>query len=409
MDLQRIGLENSLLKMAVAMLCLLGTVGLRAQTVTVIRTIDKAPVHNVFVFDLAHKASALSDSLGRVSLDDFGMDDTIVFRHPSYLKLRTTKRQALLSDYTVIIQAAVIQLPDAPIEGVYGPSGIVEERSNVFGTVEKIDAKQIQRVNAPTTADLLGRSGSVLVQKSQQGGGSPILRGFEANRVLLVVDGVRMNNAIYRSGHLQNSITIDNSILEQAEVVYGPSSVRYGSDALGGVIYFKTRDPRLSEGDSMVVGANAWGRYSSANNETSGHLDLELGGNKFGSLTSVTRSSFGDLRMGNIRHPAYPDFGKINHYAERINGLDSMLVNSDPNVHINSGYNQLDLLQKFLYKPSANASYTANFQYSNSSDIPRYDQLNDYQDGALRWAELKMPLSALYSLLRAPNTRSCGP
>ena len=73
-----------------------------------------------------------------------------------------------------------------------------------------------------------------------------MLRGFEANRVLLVVDGVRMNNAIYRSGHLQNAITIDPNVLERVEVIFGSSSVGYGSDALGGVVHYYTKTPKLN-------------------------------------------------------------------------------------------------------------------------------------------------------------------
>ena len=62
--------------------------------------------------------------------------------------------------------------------------------------VSLIDKTAIQKEAPTTAADLpYGSWGSI--QKSQGGGGSPILRGFEANRVLLVVDGVRMNNAIY--------------------------------------------------------------------------------------------------------------------------------------------------------------------------------------------------------------------
>lgn len=72
----------------------------------------------------------------------------------------------------------------------------------------------IDYANKQSTADLLGETGQVLVQKSQQGGGSPILRGFEASRILLVVDGVRMNNLIYRSGHLQNCLTVDQFALK---------------------------------------------------------------------------------------------------------------------------------------------------------------------------------------------------
>jgi hemoglobin/transferrin/lactoferrin receptor protein len=61
--------------------------------------------------------------------------------------------------------------------------------------------------------------------KSQGGGGSPVIRGFEANKVLIVIDGVRMNNAIFCGGHLQNVITIDNAALDKVEVLFGPASV----------------------------------------------------------------------------------------------------------------------------------------------------------------------------------------
>ena len=75
----------------------------------------------------------------------------------------------------------------------------------------------------PNTGDVLLNSGQVFVQKSQQGGSSPIIRGFEASRILLSVDGIRLNNAIYRSGHLQNIITIDNMVLDKVEIIYSTS------------------------------------------------------------------------------------------------------------------------------------------------------------------------------------------
>ena len=68
---------------------------------------------------------------------------------------------------------------------------------------------------------MLSATGEVFVQKSQYGGGSPKLRGFAANSVLMVIDGVRMNNAIYRCGNLQNIISVDPNSLEGAEVVGG--------------------------------------------------------------------------------------------------------------------------------------------------------------------------------------------
>ena len=70
----------------------------------------------------------------------------------------------------------------------------------VPGTVSRVSKQLIQFQNPQTSADLLTLTGKVFVQKSQLGGGSPMIRGFATNRVLLVVDGVRMNNAIFRSG-----------------------------------------------------------------------------------------------------------------------------------------------------------------------------------------------------------------
>jgi len=148
-----------------------------------------------------------------------------------------------------------------------------------------------------------------------------------------VVDGVRMNNAIYRSGHLQNVITIDNAILERTEIVFGPASVIYGSDALGGVMHFYTKNPQLAGNDTSVnSNLNAYIRYSSANSERTNHFDFQFGFNKIGFLTSITHSNFDDLRMGLSRKPEYPGFGKVPYYAGRIDGKDTMLINDNPNI-----------------------------------------------------------------------------
>ena len=62
-----------------------------------------------------------------------------------------------------------------------------------------------------------------------------------------MVDGVRMNNLIYRAGHLQNIITVDNTtLLDKVEMLNGPASTMYGSDALGGVVSMYTRAPELN-------------------------------------------------------------------------------------------------------------------------------------------------------------------
>lgn len=246
--------------------------------------------------------------------------------------------------------------------------------------LQKIDAIQssdITATNPQTTADAMARFADVYVQKSQMGGGSPIIRGFEANKVLLVVDGIRMNNAIYRNGHLQNAITVDNAILDQMEVIYGPSSLMYGSDALGGVVHFRTKDPQLnlSEYKKTNVFGNYYARYGSANQEKSAHFDINIGGRKWASLSSISFSDFGDLRMGSNRTKEYPEFGKRYTYQIREGNEDLTVINDRPNVHVGTAYNQLDILQKLRYQINAHMNLTANVQYSTSSNIPRYDQL----------------------------------
>ena len=276
-------------------------------------------------------------------------------------------------------------------EVVIAANKIPEQRRTVSQQIKVITPSIIRNFNAQNTADLISNSGVVAMQKSQQGGGSPMLRGFEASRVLLMIDGVRMNNAIYRAGHLQNIITLDNNVLERAEILFGPSSTVYGSDALGGVIHFYTRNPELAKADEgLKFGGNAFARYGSANNEMTGHVDFTLAGQKFGSITSFTFSDFGDLRMGEKTNPALGEqFGVRTQYAERSadNTSDVLVQNSDPLVQKFSGYQQWDLLQKFLYKSSDRVSHTLNFQYSNTTNVPRYDRLTDPQGTGLRYGE----------------------
>jgi len=283
---------------------------------------------------------------------------------------------------------------------VTSASKFPERRANVAQRIGLITRREIQWQSPPNTASLLENTGAVFVQRSQAGGGSPNLRGFEASRVLLLVDGVRMNNAIYRAGHLQNVITIDANILDRAEILYGPASTLYGSDALGGAILFHTRQPQLAsrlvapspDGEGVDVtktefSGNALARYSSAWSEGTGHVDFNIGGRRLASLTSITASRFGDLRQGANRSPAFPEFGRRPEYIQRINGVDSTVRNADDNRQVESGYRQLDVLQKFLFQQNDRTSHGLNLQYSTSSDIPRYDRLTEYRNGRLRFAE----------------------
>ena len=111
------------------------------------------------------------------------------------------------------------QETDTLNEMVVSANRVWEKKKDIPQVIKIISNQSINDLKPMNTADLLEKTGSAFVQKSQQGGGSPVLRGFEANRILLVVDGIRMNNAIYRGGHLQNILRVDPYMLERVEVV----------------------------------------------------------------------------------------------------------------------------------------------------------------------------------------------
>ncbi|OFX58698.1 MAG: hypothetical protein A2046_10230 [Bacteroidetes bacterium GWA2_30_7] len=297
----------------------------------------------------------------------------------SILLFKMSLCQTLHTDTTIItIKEAVISANKS-----------LETKKTVSQQIQVISVKEIENSQSQSTADLIANTGSVFVQKSQMGGGSPVIRGFESSRILLVIDGVKMNNLIYRSGHLQNLVTLDNAILERTEILFGPSSTVYGSDALGGVIHLYTKKPKFAyEEQKTNIKINASSRYGSINNEMAEHFDFNFGTKKFASLSSFTYSSFGDLKGGKNQNPFYTtSYGERPYYVERFNGKDSLVKNSDRYLQKQSGYTQYDILQKFLYQQSEHLSHGLNVQFSNSSDVPRYDRLTDPKGVGLKSAE----------------------
>ena len=368
-------------------LILLSFSHLVAQVITVLDRVTLQPLQGAVVWvrsDGAEQA-VTTDPNGKAGLPVLSNEiKDIGIRALGYQTLQTTLSDIKRNNYVVLLTGRVYDLG----ETVISASRFEEKREDVPQQVLVMKRRDLELLNQPTTAELLQSSGEVLVQKSQLGGGSPILRGMEANKVLLVVDGIRLNNAIYRGGHLQSIITLDNSAIEKAEVVYGPGSVIYGSDALGGVMHFYTLKPQTASPDQSFYGrSRAFTRYSSAYNEKTVHADVNLGWKNIASLTSVTVSDFGDLRQGDVRNPFYGDWGKRLFYVERVNNKDSAFVNPNPNVQKLSGYTQYDFMQKFLMKTSVNTEHTFNFQYSTSSDINRYDRLTETSGGKPRYAQ----------------------
>ena len=231
--------------------------------------------------------------------------------------------------------------------------------AHILNSLKEFDHETISNTDIlssefSTSADILLLTHGVTIQKSQGGGGSPIIRGFEANRILLMVDGVRMNNAIYRSGHIQNSLTIDPFIIEDCNVIYGPSAVSFGSDAIGGVVNYATIKPVVSNSkDSVYEKIRFISRFNHGADELTNHIDFNIGKQKWASFSSITFKQFGDITMGNNRTHGYQDWGKVYYYVDNQFGFDSLRTNLNPNKQVGVGYNQIDLTQKILFKPNS--------------------------------------------------------
>lgn len=330
---------------------------------------------------LSDNFSTQTNSQGKAKLDGFKVGEKILFKHSSFLSLVTSREK-------IEKQGRIILLVESPIrldEIVVSVNRWEQAKTEIPHTIKTIQAEEVLHYNPQTTADMLGTKGGVFIQKSQMGGGSPMIRGFSANRVLIVVDGIRMNNAIYRSGNLHNVISVDPQSLENTEIIFGPGSVIYGSDALGGVMSFNTLSPKLSTSTKFESFGKVYSRYSSANFERTIHGTYNFGGKKWAAVLSSTYTDFDNLRMGSSGPKEYlrPEYVSNNTYP----GEDKIVQNSNNKIQKYTGYDQFNFLGKLRYRPNENVDILLSAQHSQTGDIPRYDRLIQYSGDQLKYAD----------------------
>ncbi|MEL7588959.1 MAG: TonB-dependent receptor [Prolixibacteraceae bacterium] len=200
--------------------------------------------------------------------------------------------------------------------------------------------------NAPRSlADALTGTTGVWMQKTNHGGGSPIVRGLTGNQTLLLIDGIRLNNATFRYGPNQYFNTIDVFSVDRVEVVRGKGSVLYGSDALGGVINVLTSSPEYISGKPRLGGRGQF-KYMNRDMEKSGAGELSFQAQNFALSGNVNYKDFGDLFAG----------GSLGY--ERP-----------------SGYQETGVNLKGRLRLAGNWQLTSAYQYLIQNDVPRYDQV----------------------------------
>ena len=338
------------------------------------------PVAFATILNTRTGQAAVANSLGVAVVPMWGANDTLRIQSMGYEPMALVPGAGDLR--FIELTKSMIEIEEVVVQ-----SNAIAEGALTMSSMANLDrlAAKTSVITVETTGELLESSGQVHLQMSQQGGISPVLRGFEANRVLLVVDGVRMNNAIYRAGHLQNAGSVDPFSVAQTQVIMGPGSVLYGSDALGGVVHFITGTPGFSR-NGLEVEGKVLGQMSTVNGGWAGHGHVSFKSPKWGALTNVTRREFGELRMGSWRAHGDSLWGRVPFLVDRIGGRDTLVVNSDPDRQSPTGYDQWDFQQRFRSKLSR-GYVDINVQHSTTSEVPRFDVFNDRANGLQKWAE----------------------
>ncbi len=354
-------------------------ISISAQTLKLRDEITHDPIIMANIFSRNHQLSTASDVKGDAVISDFSQCDSIFIKYIGYTTALYSYEQLKKKSFTVYLKQSSISLD----EMVVSATRWQQKKTDIPNKITTIKSRDITIQNPQTTADMLAQSGDVYIQKSQFGGGSPMIRGFATNRVLISVDGIRMNNAIFRSGNIQNVISLDAFAIDQTEVIFGPGSIIYGSDAIGGVMSFYTLQPEFSSGNNTWIKVHATARYASANNEKTGHFDFKIGLKKWAFTTSVTFSDFEDLRMGKYGSDDY----LRKEYVIRNNNTDETVTNPDFRKQLFSNFKQVNLMQKIKFKASEFWTINYDFHYSTTDNYPRYDRLIRYRDNHLRSAE----------------------
>ena len=197
-------------------------------------------------------------------------------------------------------------------------SAIVTSRSikildtkNSF-VISSITNHQIIEKGARTTPEALMGVSGVFIQKTNHGGGSAFIRGLTGNQTLIVLDGIRLNNAIYRYGPNQYLNTIDMFTVDKIDVLKGVGAVEYGSDAMGGVIHVKTKENASKELNKISL--NNTSKFISSDMEKTNRTAIQYATNKWDFIGGISLKKYGDLVGGeNIGKQTPTGYNEINY------------------------------------------------------------------------------------------------
>jgi len=177
-------------------------------------------------------------------------------------------------------------------------SSLITELPYSLAVVDKQE-QLLQQVRSLPEA--LANIPGVRIQKTANGQGSPFIRGFTGYRTLALIDGVRYNNSVYRDGPNEYFALIDFAGIEQIELLNGPASALYGSDAIGGSLNLSSQQPKFEQESGRYWGGQQQLRYSSAEQSRISRSQIDLGqGGDWGLLAGLSIKDFGQVKAAGL-------------------------------------------------------------------------------------------------------------
>ena len=178
-------------------------------------------------------------------------------------------------------------------------SGILRSGKSLFDTPAPASIRSRQEIaerQAPDMFHALQNEMGVLMQSTAAGQASPFIRGLTGQQVLILVDGIRLNNSITRRGPNQYFNTIDPGMVDHIEVLRGQGSVLWGSDAIGGAINIVTRGADIQKGE--YLGGEFTQYFNTANSSPYSRMNVEGWVGNTGIFTGGSYADVNDLDTG---------------------------------------------------------------------------------------------------------------
>ena len=298
------------------------------------------PVADVQVKVVNYNFGALTDAQGKFILKDLPSNETLIrFSAIGYTSIEQSITDSIVS---VSLKPSVIVLNN---NITVTARRLERNQFDVAEPVTVLNMAELSQTSPRSTPEALMGTTGIWVQKTNHGGGSPVIRGLMGNQLLLLIDGIRMNNATYRYGPNQYLSTVDPGLIERIEATRGNGSVLYGSDALGGVVQVISKSPVFSENGFRVSGmANS--RWMSADMEKSVRGEFQLSHERVALLGGFSHRDYGDIHAGG-------KFGTLTP----------------------SAYHELSGDGKLLLRTRDAGILTVAHQQLIQHDVPRYDQV----------------------------------